>query len=1108
MTRRIAQTRSGAAARFRPAPGRARRRRLRPLLGALAAALLGGLVLGAALLWLRLAEGPVSLAALTPRIAAAASAELEGGRLTIGDAVLTLGAADDPRPGLRFLDVALTDRRGRAVFAADRVRVEFRPLDLLTGRIRPTAAVITGASARVVRLRDGRFSAGVTAGGEDAAPAEVAGILETGLLSALDRVELADVRLTYVDRIARRVWRADRADLVIRREGDRFEAVASALAQGGALGPTYVRLEGTRAADASAALTATFSGVAPADIASQFDQLAALTALDAPVQGRMAVALAPDGGLRAFSADLRAAAGRIALDGVSEPLDAARLAFALDPEAMRIDLRALSLQGPRGAVSASGAVTLTAPPERRAVVELTLDEAVLSDPDLFAAPVRFDGGAVVARLGGDPMRVEIGKLALSRGDFRARVSGEATEGPEGWRGRLAAEGGGLDLAGLLALWPERAAPGARNWVEENMAAARVPRLDAALRFGDGAPRFGVTFAVEDAVAHFLRPMPPVTGASGWAELTPERFSLTLAEGAVDPGEGRPLSLAGSAVRIALDVDPEIATIEVDAEGPLTGALDLLDREPLSLLSRLGRAPVARRGEARAEATVTLPLLKELPAEDVAVSAEAVVTDVAFTPPDLDAEVEAERLEIAADTERLSLSGDARIGGFPATLALTERFDPPDGAAASEIALSGRITPELLDRMGVALPDTLGPRPFAGAAPFRATAARDADGMRISASLDLEPAALAVAPLGWDKPAGAPARATLAGRLGDGATLDRFAIEAPSLEASGSARIGADGALRRLTLDRLRRGAGTDVALTLRRQNRGFSLDVTGPRLDLAPLRAALDGDAETTGRTGPPLEARLAVGRLGLGPLGVLEDAEGEVERDAEGALRATLSGRIGGAAQTRLSLSMAPGGAGRLRLDTADAGALLRGLDLFPDAVGGELTAEATLAEGPGLALEGWATVARVTVADDATLRAMIAKADAPEVRRELERQGLTFESVSARFALDDSTLTLRDGLASGPAIGLTLEGRYDLAGDRLDMRGVFTPLYGLNAALSGVPLLGPLLTGGEGEGVFAFNYTVRGPAETPEIAVNPLSGLFPGPLRKLLEARIDGMD
>jgi hypothetical protein len=51
-------------------------------------------------------------------------------------------------------------------------------------------------------------------------------------------------------------------------------------------------------------------------------------------------------------------------------------------------------------------------------------------------------------------------------------------------------------------------------------------------------------------------------------------------------------------------------------------------------------------------------------------------------------------------------------------------------------------------------------------------------------------------------------------------------------------------------------------------------------------------------------------------------------------------------------------------------------------------------------------------------------------------------------------------------------------------------------------VPLVGELLSGGEGQGMFAARYSVKGGEKSPEVSVNPLSILTPGFLRGLFDA------
>jgi uncharacterized protein YhdP len=87
-----------------------------------------------------------------------------------------------------------------------------------------------------------------------------------------------------------------------------------------------------------------------------------------------------------------------------------------------------------------------------------------------------------------------------------------------------------------------------------------------------------------------------------------------------------------------------------------------------------------------------------------------------------------------------------------------------------------------------------------------------------------------------------------------------------------------------------------------------------------------------------------------------------------------------------------------------------------------------------------------------------------------------------------------------AGSALGITAEGSLDLATDQIDLTGTIVPAYTINSLIGEVPILGQLLVGEKGGGLFAATYGVKGPIDAPETAVNPLATLAPGFLRDML--------
>jgi uncharacterized protein YhdP len=122
--------------------------------------------------------------------------------------------------------------------------------------------------------------------------------------------------------------------------------------------------------------------------------------------------------------------------------------------------------------------------------------------------------------------------------------------------------------------------------------------------------------------------------------------------------------------------------------------------------------------------------------------------------------------------------------------------------------------------------------------------------------------------------------------------------------------------------------------------------------------------------------------------------------------------------------------------------------------------------------------------------------------------QRGLDFTSFDGTFRYQDGILRFDRSRAYGSSIGITTEGLLDLEEDIADLKGTVVPAYTVNRVLGQIPILGPILTGGKDEGVFAASYGVSGPLEDPIIAVNPLSALAPGFLRKLFDVIGGGSD
>ncbi|HEY8129992.1 MAG TPA: DUF3971 domain-containing protein, partial [Hyphomicrobium sp.] len=78
---------------------------------------------------------------------------------------------------------------------------------------------------------------------------------------------------------------------------------------------------------------------------------------------------------------------------------------------------------------------------------------------------------------------------------------------------------------------------------------------------------------------------------------------------------------------------------------------------------------------------------------------------------------------------------------------------------------------------------------------------------------------------------------------------------------------------------------------------------------------------------------------------------------------------------------------------------------------------------------------------------------------------------------------------------------GKVDFKTKRVNLGGTYIPLQGLNGAFGAIPVLGQIISGTQGEGIFGITFAVQGPTSDPQVIVNPLSLVAPGIFREMFQ-------
>ena len=387
----------------------------------------------------------------------------------------------------------------------------------------------------------------------------------------------------------------------------------------------------------------------------------------------------------------------------------------------------------------------------------------------------------------------------------------------------------------------------------------------------------------------------------------------------------------------------------------------------------------------------------------------------------------------------------------------------------------------------------------------------AKGLEAEVALDLEALALEAPALGWRKPAGEAGRLTTAFLVPRDGPLQVKAFELASagLEAAGNLDVATEPLrLERLALTRLRVGRSAGALELRHRAEQGYEISVRAETLDLDPMleaRARAE-DAQDDGGAPTPLTLTLAADRVLLGGQG-LSAVDAHLVRDGQGWRDANLHGPAAQGRQRRVDAR------GRRRA-AAPAPHQRRcrrpSPDLGPDdqrSRAARSSCRATIAQQvPRLAAAGRFRIERFRLLDAPVLARLLTVASLTGIGSLLGGEGIYFDRLELPFTVRGDLVAIDRGRMSGSQLGLTAKGNIDLARDQLDLEGTVVPVYGLNWAIGKIPLVGPFLSGSEGEGAFAATYSITGPLAEPQIRVNPLAVLAPGFLRELFSGISEG--
>ncbi|WP_424979528.1 DUF3971 domain-containing protein [Leisingera sp. S232] len=1007
------------------------------------------------------------------------------------------------RPRVSLQDVVLRHPDG-SVFAqlADaEASLAMRPL--LRGQIQPKRIALSGLFAALRRNGDGSFALSFADG---AVPSRRAASLvelieqwdsqlQKPVLAALTEVETSELTLSYTDDRLGRGWTLDGGLIGLQRQGSSvsLSSVFSVLSGRGDVG-TVEASYASEIGSPEAEFGVLVSDIASEDIAVQSPALGWLGVLRAPISGSLRGGVDEAGAVLPVQASLRIGEGVIqpAAQTRPVPITGARSYFTYDPARQELAFSELAVQSGWGSGVMQGQASLDGIENGQLaglVGQLRFTNLELNPRRLFETPVKFPAVDADFDLRLKPFQLRLGEMLVRDGDSRIHFDGTVGVGSGGWDYDLNGSVDRAEVARIKELWPSVLAPKPREWVRENLHAGQLRDVGFHLRGrSSGKPFVSLDLAFEDTEVVFQKFMPPVRGGSGQLSLYGERFVVTASGGTVTAGQGGDVEVAGSSFIIpdvsAKEGTPGIARIK--AKGSATAALSLLNREPLQVMDKAGLPVDLAEGMVDAQGTLSLPLQKDIPVEDILYHYRGTVRGMLSDTLVPGHTAKAALLHVEGDQGQVRISGTGSLSGIPLSAGWQQEIGKdaaPDSRVEGQIELSAAA----VEAFRIGLP----PGAVSGKAQGRyAVDLKPGVPPRLSLESDLVGAGLRIPEISWRKQETAAGKLSMTATLGGTATVDRLELQAPGLSAAGRVTTHTTGGLNQAVFTSARAGDWFRGAVTF--HGRGAAapaIEVTSGQLDLnkSPFSDSTSGGGGSSGSTSAvPVTLRLQ--NLQVTESIGLQNFQGRFS--THGGMNGEFTARLNGGTPVAGTLVPQNGGTAS-RIRSNDAGGVFRSAGMFEHGRGGSF--DMTLVPvGKAGEYDGRVNVKNIRVKNAPSMAAILNAISLVGLLDEMTGQGILFTSMAGRFRLGDSHLILHQSSAVGPSMGLSLDGNYDLNSSRLNMRGVISPVYLLNA-------IGRVLSPRDGEGLFGFTFTLRGTANDPSVSVNPLAGLAPGFLREV---------
>ena len=1138
---------------------RGARRRLRSALG-LAAKLVGipafaiGVVLG--LLYVKLLHGPVALDFLKDPIEKAIADELSGLRVRIQDVALRL--SEGGKLQFELLNVQVADAGDVPLALAPSATVSLSHRALLAGRIAPESVALVSPRLSLFYSEDGKLSL------KFAVPAETHEIAKTPAArsgsgavqppagageEALGRIDLVKVLSESAARARRRqhagaylrevglksatvvidngsrksIWRVPELDIDLDHRRSR-SSIAGRAKIDSLTGPWTLNFRTQEQENArTLQLAVSVQGLIPRGLARTLPQLAGLESLDVQLWGDAKVELSSTGEILGGTIGIDMAPGRVLLPWLgATPLqvDGGHLALSYDRAARRFEIAPSVLVWGDSRVQFTGNIVRTGQGAADSGWSFALKSAggwIGAEPPLLPR-VAIDDWEVTGSFAPERGRIVLNQVLLRAGGGEVTAEGDVTDMVGAMKARLEGKIGAMSISTLKTLWPAPLAPRTRDWVVAHVARGWVQGGAFRLATDSGSKR-----GPNDPAAHhtsgsltlegvnlgfdLIRAWPTLEAPRAAVRVDENTFELSVPDGAFALADGRRLGVKGAFTVDMKEPLPRTGRAAFRMHGPLSAALEMLDAEPLQILQNNGLTIAGVDGKVDGQLTASMPLGQPLGPRDVTVEGKARVTEGRLGQMLGPYEVSGANIAIDMTATAAEARGEMLVNGVVAKAGWHHIFGAP-ADKQPPLRITANLDGNARTQLGLDVNEIV-----QGDVAVEVTVGRDAEGeRRVHLRADLLNSEIVLDSVAWRKPRG---RASLfefdllRGGSPYPMELRNVRLVGDDVAVEGWMGIGADNRLKEFRFPNFSLNVVTSLQAHGKMRPDGvWDVTAKGPTYDGRDLfRSFFDVShlgataASAKARSGLDLQADIDT-VVGFSDT-TLRSAKVRLQKRGNRMTSLDARGVLEGGKPFVAEVRSDAGHARRLRAEATDAGLAFKLVGFYPNAVGGTMQLEVNL-DGQGPVERTGLLVARnFTVLGDPIISEVLQNADGTpsNQRRTVVREQFDFEVMRVPFEVGHGQFVMHDAVLNGQLVSASMTGKVDFRAQRVHIGGTYVPISGLMRAPAEIPLLGQVLTGPRGEGMFGITFAIKGAMARPEVIVNPLSLLTPGFTREIFQ-------